>query len=257
LPLLNPIASQMGVMRGSIMGGLIQALKHNLNHGQERLRLFEIGRAFLSAEAEAQPRNAAGLAYGAAHAEQWGEKTRTIDFFDIKADVEALVHPLPVSFEAAEHPALHPGQCARVSIAGKAAGWIGALHPRLVQSHALAKAPILFELDLSPLLAGHAPRYQGVPRLPAVRRDIAVVVDEKQPVAAMLNAVGGARPALVAEFALFDVYQGQGVEQGKKSLAFKMLLQHTEKTLTESEIESAVQEIVGILSDQFHATLRR
>jgi phenylalanyl-tRNA synthetase beta chain len=257
LPLLNPIASQMGVMRGSLMGGLIQTLKHNLNHGQERLRLFEIGRVFLSAEADAQPQNAAGLAFGAAHGEQWGEKSRGVDFFDVKAEVEALVHPLPVSFEPAGHPALHPGQCARVNIAGLAAGWIGALHPRLVQSHALAKAPILFELDLSPLLAGHAPRYQSVPRLPAVRRDIAVVVDEKQPVAALLNAVRAATPALVSEFALFDVYQGQGVEQGKKSLAFKMLLQHTEKTLTESEIESAVQEIVGILSDQFHATLRR
>lgn len=257
LPLLNPIASQMGVMRGSLMGGLLQSLKHNLNHGQERLRLFEIGRVFLRAEADAQPRHAAGLAFGSAHPEQWGEKNRAVDFFDIKADVEALIHPFPVSFEAAEHPALHPGQCARVGIAGMAAGWIGALHPRLMQSHSLAKAPILFELDLSPLLAGHAPRYQGVPRLPAVRRDIAVVVDERQPVAAMLNAVRAAMPALISEFALFDVYQGQGVDQGKKSLAFKMLLQHTEKTLTESEIESAVQEIVGILSDQFHATLRR
>jgi len=257
LPLLNPIASQMGVMRGSLMGGLIQALKHNLNHGQERLRLFEIGRAFLSAEADAQPRNAAGLAFGSSRAEQWGEQTRGVDFFDVKADVEALIHPLPVSFEPAEHPALHPGQCARVSIAGIAAGWIGTLHPRLVQSYALAKAPILFEIDLSPLLAGHAPRYQGVPRHPAVRRDIAVVVDEKQPVAAMLNAVRAAMPALVSDFGLFDVYQGQGVEQGKKSLAFKMLLQHTEKTLTESEIESAVQAVIGILSDQFNASLRR
>ncbi|MDP2433508.1 MAG: phenylalanine--tRNA ligase subunit beta [Pseudomonadota bacterium] len=257
LPLLNPIASQMGVMRGSLMGGLMQALKHNLNHGQERLRLFEIGRAFLTAEADAQPRHAAGLAYGAAHAEQWGEPARGVDFFDIKADVEALVYPLPVAFTPAEHPALHPGQCARISLAGEAVGWLGSLHPRLVQSHGLARAPILFELDLSALLTGEAPRYQGVPRLPAVRRDIAVVVDEKQPLAAMLNTVRAAMPALVSDFSLFDVYQGQGVEQGKKSLAFKMLLQHTQKTLTESEIESAVQEVVGILSNQFNASLRR
>lgn len=257
LPLLNPIASQLGVMRGSLLGGLIQTLKHNLNHGQDRLRLFEIGRAFLSAEADAQPRLAAGLAYGAAHAEQWGEPSRAVDFFDIKADVEALLHPLPATFEAAAHPALHPGQCARIRIAGAEAGWIGALHPRLTQSHGLAKAPILFEIDLDGLLTGQAPRYRGVPRLPAVRRDIAVVVDEKQALSAMMDAVHAAMPALVAEFALFDVYQGQGVESGKKSLAFKMLLQHTEKTLTESEIESAVQAIVGILSAQFNASLRR
>ncbi|MDD5390439.1 MAG: phenylalanine--tRNA ligase subunit beta [Gallionellaceae bacterium] len=257
LPLLNPIASQMGVMRGSLMGGLMQALKHNLNHGQERLRLFEIGRAFLSAEADAQPRHAAGLAYGAARAEQWGEPTRGVDFFDVKADVEALVHPLPVAFAPAEHPALHPGQCARISLEGVAVGWLGTLHPRLVLSHGLARAPILFELDLSALLTGEAPRYQGVPRLPAVRRDIAVVVDEKQPLATLLSTVRAAMPALISDFSLFDVYQGQGVEQGKKSLAFKMLLQHTQKTLTESEIESAVQEVVGILNDQFNASLRR
>ncbi len=257
LPLLNPIASQMGVMRGSLMGGLIQTLKHNLNHGQERLRLFEIGRVFLAADADAQPLHAAGLVFGAAHAEQWGEPTRPVDFFDLKADVEALVQAHTVAFLPATHPALHPGQCARVHLDGVAAGWIGALHPRLVQSHGLCRAPILFEIDLTPLLAGQAPRYLSVPRLPSVRRDIAVVVDAREPLAAMLEGVRAAMPALVSEFALFDVYQGQGVDQGKKSLAFKMLLQHTEKTLTEPEIESAVQNVVGILSDQFNANLRR
>ena len=257
LPLLNPIASQMGVMRGSLLGGLMQALEHNLNHGQERLRLFEIGRAFITAAAEGQPLHAAGLAYGSAHPEQWGEKSRPVDFFDVKADVEALAHPLPLVFTPAAHPALHPGQCARVSLKGVNIGWIGALHPRLVQSRSLSRAPILFELDLTPLLDSHAPRYLGVPRLPAVRRDIAVVVNEQQPVADMLAAVRDAKLALITDISLFDVYQGQGVEQGKKSLAFKMLLQHTEKTLTDSEIELAVQEVVGILNQQFNASLRR
>ena len=257
LPLLNPIASHMDVMRGSLMGGLIQTLKHNLNHGQERLRLFEIGRVFLSADADAQPLHAAGLAFGAAHAEQWGEPARPVDFFDLKADVEALVLPHSVAFLPATHAALHPGQCARVHLDGVAAGWIGALHPRLMQSHGLSRAPILFEIDLFPLLAGQAPRFLGVPRLPSVRRDIAVVVDERVPLAAMLEGVRAAMPALISEFSLFDVYQGQGVEQGKKSLAFKMLLQHTEKTLTEPEIDSAVQNVVGMLSDQFNAILRR
>jgi phenylalanyl-tRNA synthetase beta chain len=257
LPLLNPIASQMGVMRGSLMGGLIEVLEHNLNHGQERLRLFEIGRAFHSAAADGQPLHAAGIAYGAAHAEQWGEPARAVDYYDLKADVEALLHPLPATFAPDTHPALHPGQCASVRQEGVAIGWIGALHPRLTQVHGLSRAPILFELDLTPLLAGAAPRYQGVPRLPAVRRDIAVVVDGNQPLAAMLEAVRGAMPPLISEFALFDVYQGQGVESGKKSLAFKMLLQHTEKTLTETEIETAVHEVVGILTTQFNASLRR
>jgi phenylalanyl-tRNA synthetase beta chain len=256
LPLLNPIASQMGVMRGSLLGGLVQSLRHNLNHGQERLRIFEAGRAFISAGAEDQPQRIAALAFGACRPEQWGEKARPVDFFDLRADLDAMLHPRAVEYRPAAHPSLHPGQSAEVWLDGAAIGWIGSLHPRLTQKYGFAKAPMLFEIDLQPLLEQGAPRYQGLARFPAVRRDLAVLVDAALPLGDIEAAVRDAKPALVADFACFDVYQGQGVEHGKKSLAFKMLLQHTEKTLTDSEIEAAVAGVLELLALRFNATLR-
>jgi phenylalanyl-tRNA synthetase beta chain len=256
LPLLNPIASQLGVMRGSLLGGLVQSLRHNFNHGQERLRVFEVGRAFLTADALGQPMRIAALSQGSNHAEQWGEQIRHVDFFDLRADLDALLHPVRAQYRSAVHPSLHPGQCAQVSIDGATIGWIGALHPRLTQKYGFAKSPLLFEIDMAPLMKRAAPRYQGLPRFPAVRRDIAVVVDANLPLGDILTRVKTAAPALVADIACFDVYQGHGVGDGKKSLAFKMLLQHTEKTLTDSEIDLAVAEVLDLLSKHFNATLR-
>ena len=256
LPLLNPIASQMGVMRGSLMGGLVQSLRHNLNHGQERLRVFEVGRAFITAGADHQPLRIAALAYGASQPEQWGLKSRAVDFFDLRADLDALLHPAQAEYRPVAHPSLHPGQCAQVWVEGVAIGWIGALHPRLTQKYGFARAPVLFEIDTANLIHRGAPQYQGLPRFPAVRRDIAVMVDAKLALGDILARVKAASPALLADIACFDVYQGQGVEDGKKSLAFKMLLQHTEKTLTDSEIDSAVAEVLEILSRHFNAMLR-
>lgn len=256
IALMNPIASQMGVMRGSLLPGLLQTLRHNLNHGQERLRLFEMGRCFLGTEHDRQPLRLAALAYGSAHPEQWGEATRATDFFDLKADLEALLWPRSVQFEIGDHPAMHPGQCARLALDGQPIGWLGTLHPRLAQQFALSRAPVLFELDWEGLAKRELARYQGVCRFPAVRRDIAVVVEAGLAVGDILAAVRAQLPAVVAEFTLFDLYQGKGVEMGKKSLAFKMLLQDTEKTLTDLEIDAAVDSVVTFLSERFRAVLR-
>ncbi len=256
LPLLNPIASQMGVMRGSLLGGLVQSLRHNLNHGQERLRVFEVGRAFLTPDAQDQPLRIAALVHGSSYPEQWGEKSRSADFFDLRADLDALLHPLNAEYQAAAHPSLHPGQCAQVWIDGVAIGWIGALHPGLTQKYGFAKAPVLFEIEMAPLMHRTAPRYQGLPRFPAVRRDIAVVVDAGLPLGDILTRLKLLSSVLIADITCFDVYQGQGVEHGKKSLAFNMLLQHTEKTLTDSEIDFVVAEVLDLLSKHFNATLR-
>ena len=256
LPLLNPIASQMGVMRGALVGGLIQTLRHNLNHGQERLRLFEIGRVFLTAAADRQPLRLAALAYGSVHAEQWGEKSRQVDFYDLRADLEALLHPMSVELDRAYLAALHPGQSAEVRVNGVACGWVGALHPQLTQKYGFARSPILLEIDLQPLLDRHVPRYQGVPRFPAVRRDIAVIVDVNVALADLLTSIKAVALPLLADINCFDVYQGAGVVDGKKSLAFNMLLQHTEKTLTDSEIDSTVAEVVNLLAKKYNAILR-
>lgn len=256
LALRNPIASQLGVMRGSLMPGLVQTLRLNLNHGQERLRLFELGRCFEGVEADRQPMHLAGLAYGPAWPEQWGVPTRQVDFHDVKGDVEALLWPSRAVYRAEVHPALHPGQTARILLGERSIGWLGALHPALVQKYGFPRPPILFELDAAALSHRGMPRYAGVSRFPAVRRDLAVVVDAGQPVGELLAAVRAALPATVTEFELFDVYQGQGIEPGKKSLAFRMLLQHTEKTLTDAEIDAAVSQVLGFLSDRFSAALR-
>jgi phenylalanyl-tRNA synthetase beta chain len=197
-----------------------------------------------------------GLAYGTALPEQWGDKARATDFYDLRADLEALLHPLQATFTPERHLALHPGQSARISVDGVAVGWLGALHPALTQKYGLPRTPFLFELDLAPLLRRPMPRYAGVSRLPAVRRDIAVVVDADIPVGEILTRVHAEKPALVADFNLFDVYQGQGVGSGKKSLAFKVLVQHTEKTLTDQEIDAAVQGVLEILRNNFKASLR-
>ncbi len=254
--LLNPIASQMGVMRASLMPGLVQTLRHNLNHGQERLRLFELGRCFLGTDAHAQPLRVAGLAYGAVWPEQWGAPTRWVDFYDVKGDVESLFWPLRPAFVAAPHPALHPGQAARIEIDGHGVGWIGSLHPRLAQKYGFSRSPLLFELEYTVLARRSLPRYRIVPRFPAVRRDIAVVVDAHTEVGRMLDAMRAHLPPTVTELELFDLYQGPGVAPGKKSLAFRMLLQHTEKTLTEQEIEASVSQVLTYLSEHFGAALR-
>jgi phenylalanyl-tRNA synthetase beta chain len=256
LPLLNPIASQLGVMRSSLLPGLLQTLRYNLNYGQERMRLFEFGRVFEGATADAQPLRVAGLAYGSAQPEQWAEKTRGVDFFDIKGDFEALFAPLAVACVAASHPALHPGQCARLSLDGAEVGWLGALHPKLVQEYGLTRAPMLFEVDWQALARRGLPRHRGVSRFPAVRRDIAVVVDAGHRLGTILEAARAALPETITEISAFDVYQGPGIESGKKSLAFRMLLQHTEKTLTDAEIEASVGQVVGLLAKGFGAVLR-
>lgn len=256
ITLLNPIASHMSVMRGSLIPGLLQALRHNLNHGQERVRIFEMGRCFLGTGHGDQPMRLGGLAYGSSHPEQWGEPSRSTDFFDIKADLEALLWPVSLNFESGEQAALHPGQTARLSLEDQTVGWLGALHPKLVSQLNLNRGPILFELDWAQLAARPLPRYRTVSRFPAVRRDVAVVVDVGLPVGQLLEAVRAEMPRLVTDFALFDVYQGKGVSIDKKSLAFKMLLQDTDKTLTDSEIDGAVATVLAFLAERFGAVLR-
>jgi phenylalanyl-tRNA synthetase beta chain len=256
ITLLNPIASNLSVMRDSLLPGLVMTLRHNLNHGQERLRIFELGRCFASVEAGDQPQRVAGLLYGLAEAEQWGVTARAADFFDLKAEVLALAAPQALSFRNEAHPALHPGQCARLYLGDRAVGWMGALHPRLVQSLGLARTPLLFEIDLAALSVVPLPRYQRVPLLPSVRRDLAVLVDDALVVGTLLAAVRADLPAEVIALEIFDVYRGKGLPDGKKSLAFKVLLQHTGRTFTDAEIDALVAQVLGRMVEQFAAELR-
>ncbi|GAB4127476.1 MAG: phenylalanine--tRNA ligase subunit beta [Sideroxydans sp.] len=248
LLLKNPIASQMSAMRSSLLGGLLNTLRGNLARKQARVRLFEIGGCFArSAAGYTQTDYLSALAYGDALPEQWGSAARPCDFYDAKGDLEALFHPRKLEFEAVSHPACHPGRTARVWWQGRPIGWIGELHPRWQQAFDLPQAPLWFEVELSALLADALPQLQRVSRLPPVRRDIAVLVDDTVSAHSLLAAAQSASAPYVTEFALFDLYRGKGLPIGKKSLAFRVLLQDTEKTLTEKEIESSISLLVQTL----------
>lgn len=257
LPLKNPIASQMGVMRSTLFGGLIDNLCFNLNRKQERVRLFETGCCFYqTADGFSQPEKIAGLCYGSAKPEQWGEAVRAVDFYDAKADVEALFWPAAPRFEAASHPALHPGQAAKVWLKGEFAGWIGTLHPKWQQKYELPAAPVMFELDMAVLLRGGVPAFAEISKHQAVRRDIAVVVDEEVSVQDLLDGMSEHLPEVVSELALFDVYRGKGIDLGKKSLAFRVLMQDTRRTLTDEEVDAVTAQLAEVLTSRFGAKLR-
>lgn len=260
LALENPIASDMSVMRTGLWPGLLQTLRHNLNRQQERVRIFEIGRAFDPKREQGLERDVlAGLASGSARPEQWSEDPREADFFDIKADVEALLQPSdPARFEfvADHHPALHPGQCARILADGTAAGWLGVLHPRLQRTLELGQPAILFELALWPLIETVLPAFRPLSRYPSIRRDLAVVVDEALPAGELLAGVREAAGEDLQDAFIFDVYRGKGVDSGRKSVALGLILQGLSRTLTDSEVETAVRAILDHLHQQHGATLR-
>jgi phenylalanyl-tRNA synthetase beta chain len=255
---LNPIASNLDVMRTTLLGGLMDTLRTNVNRKLERVRIFEVGRCFRRAEESYdQPLRIGGLVFGPAFSEQWGEAKRPVDFFDVKGDIEALAWPLPVRTEAAPHPALHPGRSARVLVAGERAGWIGELHPRLLRAFELPAVPVVFELDVFRLSILPFPVTQPVSKLPVVRRDLAVVIDKDLSVQAVLDALVAAKPPPVDKIALFDLYRGPGIGADKKSLAILVLMQDTARTLTDAEIDAAVAQLLRVIEDRFGGTLRK
>jgi phenylalanyl-tRNA synthetase beta chain len=258
IKVLNPIASNLDVMRTTLLGGLLEVLRTNVNRKLERVRVFEAGRCFVrDGERYDQSLRIGGLAFGSALPEQWDGGMREVNFFDVKGDVEALAAPLPVTTEAATHAALHPGRSARVLISGKAIGWIGELHPRLVRAYELTKAPIVFEIDQEAIWRTRLPVAHPVPRFPTVRRDLAVVVDDGIPAQSLLDALNAVRPAHVERIDVFDVYRGPGVGPGKKSLAILVLMQDTARTLTDAEIDATVADLLRELQNRFKATLRQ
>lgn len=265
--LLNPIASQLAVMRSTLLGGLVANARYNANRKLDRVRVFEVGRVFARDDAVRdgdldvagirQPMRIAALAMGFALPEQWGEPARAVDFYDVKNDLEALLFPLAARFERAAHPAFHPGRSARVLLADREIGVIGELHPGWRKKYELPGPIVAFEVDAEALRAVGLPTYRPVSRFPSVRRDIAVSVDDKLPVQAILDALMGSRPAIVQDIQVFDVYRGSKIESGKKGLAFRVLLQDTQKTLTDEEVDAAHTALLKVLEQEFDAKLRK
>ncbi|NOT14417.1 MAG: phenylalanine--tRNA ligase subunit beta [Methylotenera sp.] len=256
IKLKNPIASNLSVMRTSLWGGLLDTLTYNLNRKQDRAYLFEIGAVYYQKDASYhEVTRVAGLAYGSAKPEQWAVSGTDIDFFDIKAQVEALVGAEAL-FEKAEHSALHPGQSAQILLDGKVIGWLGKLHPKWQQHYSLPKGAYLFELDVAVLLNSTLVAYQEVSKFLPIRRDIAIVVDEDLAVGDVLTCVKAAQIPAILDVALFDLYQGKGVAENKKSLALSVLMHDTQKTLTDSDADTAIANLLQLLQVKFAAELR-
>jgi len=264
--LLNPIASNLSVMRTTLIGSLVANVRYNQARTQPRVRVFEIGRAFvrdpgavegpLAVAGLRQPVRVAGAACGAALDEQWGVATRPVDFFDVKADVEALISPLELRFESAVHPAFHPGRSARILVQGAPAGWIGELHPKWQHKYELAGPVVLFEVDADAIRAVPLPLPEAISKFPAVVRDIAVLVDDRVAAQDILDAINAQKRPIVKEVKVFDIYRGKSLPAGKKSIAFRIVMQHTERTLTDAEADEARDSLVELLRERFSATLR-
>ncbi|MEX0899953.1 MAG: phenylalanine--tRNA ligase subunit beta [Gammaproteobacteria bacterium] len=257
LPLANPISSELGTMRTSLWPGLVDCLGYNANRQQSRVRIFEIGLRFIQQVSELQQEKViAGLIWGDRHPVQWGAPAAPVDFYDLKADCAALFGRRVVTFEAATHPSLHPGQSARVVLDGAPIGWIGTLHPQHAAALDLARPPILFELAVAPVVTRAAPQGRPVSRFPGLRRDLALVVPEGVTVGALLAEVDRMDPGWLQERFVFDIYRGAGVEAGLKSIALGLILQETSRTLTDGEADAFVQRLVAHLGDTVRATLR-
>lgn len=260
--LANPISADLSVMRASLFPGLVRALTHNLNRQQSRVRLFETGLIFRGELDDlAQVPMLGALACGSREPEGWAASRERVDYFDLKGDLESLLamggEPEAWRFEPAEHPALHPGQCARLLHRGEEAGWIGTLHPAVRAKLGLKVDAVLFEVRLDALAQGRIPAFTPLSRFPEVRRDLAFLVDEHLPVQALLDTLRRQAGEWLTECRLFDVYQGKGVPAGYKSVALGLTWQHPSRTLNDEEINQLVDDIVTESRLHLGAELRR
>lgn len=270
--LLNPIASQLAVMRSSLLGGLLANIEHNARHRQSRVRVFELGKVFirdaqikdgdLSVAGVHQPLRLAGAAWGPAYPEQWGVKTRPVDFFDVKSDVENLFGSRAgqLRFEIAEHPALHPGRSARIDLDGQEVGWIGELHPQWLQQLDIKSAPILFELDADALSQANMPTLAAQSRQPVVQRDLAfwvnTTVSYQQITDTLHQAIAAdSTLAIIKSFRLFDVWKA-ATDATEQSLAMRFWLQDAEVTLDDERVDTAMQKLLEALSQAYQIRQR-
>ena len=261
VPLANPLSADLAVMRPLLLPGLVEALRHNRARQQERVRLFEVARVFAPGNPPVETPSLAIVACGNARAEQWGEPSRPLDFFDLKGDLDTLLawggEPHRWTVHADGLPSwLHPGRGARIARDGQTAGWLGALHPQLAKALDLGPDVHVLELALEPLLARRLPKAQPVARFPSVRRDIAVEVPETETWSHVEQVVRDSLGGVLVELRLFDRYSGKGVEAGRKSLAMGLILQDASRTLVDEDADRCVQQAIAALEQTCEAKLR-
>ncbi|MBB1521060.1 phenylalanine--tRNA ligase subunit beta [Aquipseudomonas guryensis] len=262
LQLANPISADMAAMRSSLWPGLVKALQHNLNRQQSRVRLFESGLRFVGQlEGLKQEAMLAGVLTGSRLPEGWAHGRDDVDFYDLKADVEALLgsagSALEFSFALGEHAALHPGQTARIERDGRLVGFIGALHPELAKTLGIDQPVYLFELVLAEVSQGRMPKFSELSRFPEVRRDLALLADRELPAESVLACIREAAGEWLTDLRLFDVYHGKGIDPHRKSLAVGLTWQHPSRTLNDDEVNTTTQNILTSLEERFNATLRK
>lgn len=262
LMLANPISADMAAMRSSLWPGLVKALQHNLNRQQTRVRMFESGLRFVGQlEGLKQEAMLAGVICGGRLPEAWAHARDTVDFYDIKADVEALLacagSANEFSFAAGEHPALHPGQTARIERDGCLVGFVGALHPELAKTLGIDQPVYLFELVLAEVASGRLPKFQELSRFPEVRRDLALLVDRDVAATVVLDGIRAQAGDCLTDLKLFDVYHGKGIDPHRKSLAVGLTWQHPSRTLNDDEVNTTIENILSSLEQRFNATLRK
>ncbi|MSP53347.1 MAG: phenylalanine--tRNA ligase subunit beta [Gammaproteobacteria bacterium] len=258
LKLINPLSADLSVMRTSLWPNLLNALINNQNYQQERVRLFEVGRVFLPTDKGlTQPLHLGGIIAGSALPEQWGAQTRTADFFDVKGDLELLLKPCgELQFMPVQSPILHPGQSAQIFCNDLSIGILGALHPAISQQLKMTNNVLLFELDLDKIAQIVVPQFTTVSKFPAIRRDLAMVVREEITFKQVYDIVQNSAGQLVTDINIFDVYQGAGIEAGNKSLALRLTLQTSDRTLVEEEVNQVIEQVINSLKVQLQAKLR-
>jgi phenylalanyl-tRNA synthetase beta chain len=258
--LANPISADLSVMRTSIWPGLLKAVQHNVNRQQPRVRLFETGLTFVKQDDElVQNDKISGAITGTIVSEQWSAEDRKVDFFDIKADLEAILAPAGlknIHFKKAQHYALHPGQTAQIFKKNQVIGWVGALHPNTQKTLDIAPPVYVFEVDQKNLLEGAVPAFNSLSKFPEVRRDLAVLVKQEIPVEELVKSIKSVTSDIFQEIVLFDVYTGINIEDGLKSVALGLILQGFSSTLTDEDVDIEINKIVTVLNDNYGATLR-
>ena len=260
IALKNPISSELAEMRTSLWSGLLTAAIYNINRQQTRVRLFESGLRFCQlANGLEQTKMLAGLALGTVRPGQWAETSRNIDFFDVKADVEALFNLTAhtIAFAAGQHPALHPGQTAKlINSAGEQIGWLGMLHPTLEKQLGFSSPVFLFEINQEALLNRTVPKFTVLSRFPSVRRDLALIIDDAIPASTIITTIKNCQVSVIRDVQIFDIYRGQGLPEASKSVAISLVLQDFNQTLTDLEIDAILDNILKVLADQHQAKLR-
>lgn len=260
IELANPISADMAIMRGTLWAGLIQTMQHNIARQQNRIRLFESGLGFFKSDEICQMPMFAGLIAGGLQAEQWSQVKRQVDFYDLKGDLEAILAMTGDTgsfvFEAAEHPVLHPGQSARILRNGHEIGWLGMLHPQLEKKLDLGMHTYVFELSLDALSEGTLPAFRALSKFPSIRRDLALLMPENLGYRELLECLKSIPLTIIQDIRLFDVYTGDNVDSGLKSLALSLILQDSSKTLTDDEVESAIRTVLDTLLTELQVKLR-